>query len=266
MMVQSEKMLSVGGLAAGMAHEINNPLAGILQSTQVIRNRLSKDLPANLKAAEECGVNLEDIKAYMEKRNIFSMMDLVKSAGLRAARIVENMLSFSRKSDHRKSTHYLHDLMEATIELIRNDYSIKKRYDFRSIEILKEYQKNIPPIPCAKNEIQQVLLNILKNGAEAMVDAGIVSPRFLIRYFRQEDQVVVEIEDNGPGIDQEIKKRIFEPFFTTKDVGIGTGLGLSVSYFIISENHNGVMTVESTPGKGTTFAIKLPIKQIKNTL
>ncbi|MCD4722934.1 MAG: PAS domain S-box protein, partial [Desulfobacula sp.] len=244
MMVQSEKMLSVGGLAAGMAHEINNPLAGILQNIQVIRNRLSKDLPANIKIAEECGVNLEDIKAYMEKRNIFSMMELVKSSGQRAAQIVKNMLSFSRKSDGRKSIHYLHDLMEATIELVRNDYRMKKRYDFRIIEIVKEYQENIPAIPCEKNEIQQVFLNILKNGAEAMIDAGIASPRFTIRYFREDEQVVFEIEDNGPGIDRKTKKRIFEPFFTTKDVGIGTGLGLSVSYFIISENHNGVMTVE----------------------
>jgi len=266
MMVQSEKMLSVGGLAAGMAHEINNPLAGILQNTQVIRNRLSRDLPANIKAAEECGIKLENLKAYMEKRNIFSMMELVTSSGHRAAQIVENMLSFSRKSNRRKSSHYLSDIMEATIELVKNDYRMKKRYDFRSIEIVKEYQENIPAVSCEKSEIQQVFLNILKNGAEAMVDAGISSPKFIIRYFRQQDQVVFEIEDNGLGMDQETKKRIFEPFFTTKDVGVGTGLGLSVSYFIITENHKGVLTVESIPGKRTIFVIKLPIKQIKNTL
>jgi len=266
MMVQSEKMLSVGGLAAGMAHEINNPLAGILQNTQVIRNRLSKKLPANIKAAKECGIELENLKAYMEKRNIFSMMELVHSSGRRAAQIVENMLSFSRKSDRRKSTHYLHDIMEATIELVKSDYSMKKQYDFRSIEIKKEYQQSVPPIPCEKSEIQQVFLNILKNGAEAMAGSGIPFPRFVIRYMRQEDYVVFEIEDNGPGIDRKTKKRIFEPFFTTKDVGVGTGLGLSVSYFIITENHNGVLSVESTPGKGTTFVIKLPVKQVKNTL
>ncbi|MBU1342605.1 MAG: PAS domain S-box protein [Proteobacteria bacterium] len=266
MMVQSEKMLSVGGLAAGMAHEINNPLAGILQNIQVIQNRLSKDLPANLTAAEACGINLENLKAYMEKRNIFSMMELVRSSGHRAAQIVENMLSFSRKSDHRKSTHYLHDIMDATIELIKSDYSMKKQYDFRSIEIVTKYQENVPPVNCEKSEIQQVFLNLLKNGAEAMTDAGISSPRFTFRYFRQADQVVFEIEDNGPGIDQKTKKRIFEPFFTTKDVGVGTGLGLSVSYFIITENHKGVLSAESTSGKGTTFIIKLPIKPVKNTL
>ncbi|NOX32166.1 MAG: PAS domain S-box protein [Deltaproteobacteria bacterium] len=264
MMVQSEKMLSVGGLAAGMAHEINNPLAGILQNIQVIRNRLTKDLPANIKTARECGIDFGDLKVYMEKRNIFSMMELVNSSGRRAAQIVANMLSFSRKSDRRKSTHYLHDIMESTIELVQNDYSMKKQYDFRSIEIIREYRENIPPVLCERGEIQQVFLNILKNGAEAMTDSGILSPRFIIRYLRQGDNVVFKIEDNGPGIEREIRKRIFEPFFTTKDVGIGTGLGLSVSYFIITENHNGALTVESSPGKGSTFIIELPVKQVKN--
>ena len=216
MMVQSEKMLSIGGLAAGMAHEINNPLAGILQNIQVVRNRLGKNLPANVTAARECGINLESLKIYMEKRKIFSMMELVDASGRRAAKIVENMLSFSRKSDHRKGDYDLSDIMEATIELVKSDYNMKKRYDFKSIEIIKEYQENIPSVPCEKGEIQQVFLNILKNGAEAMTDAGIPYPRFIIRCFSQADQVTVAIEDNGPGMDGAVKKRIFEPFFTTK--------------------------------------------------
>jgi PAS domain S-box-containing protein len=266
LMVQSEKMMSVGGLAAGMAHEINNPLAGILQNIQVIHNRLSKNLPINIETAEECGVNLEDIKSYMEKRNILPMMELVRSSGEQAAKIVSNMLSFSRKSHHRKSTHYLHEIMDDTIGLVHNDYSMKKKYDFRSIEIKKEYQKNIPPIPCEKNEIQQVLLNIIKNGTEAMAEARTDSPKFILRHLRKDNMVIFEIEDNGPGIDTKTKSRIFEPFFTTKDVGVGTGLGLSVSYFIIVENHNGDLSVESSVGHGTTFKIALPTRQTKNNL
>jgi PAS domain S-box-containing protein len=259
MMIQSEKMLSVGGLAAGMAHEINNPLAGILQNIQVIRNRLEKNLPANIKAASECGISLESIRAYMEKRSIFPMMDLVKASGYRAAQIVENMLTFSRKSDHRKFTYYLHEIMETTLELIENDYSLKRDYDFRSIEIIRQYQEEVPPASCEKIQIQQVFLNILKNGAEAMAGAGISSPRFVIRCFRKDSHVALEIEDNGPGIAEDIQKRIFEPFFTTKEVGLGTGLGLSVSYFIITENHAGILAVDSTPGRGTVFTIKLPL-------
>ncbi len=258
MMIQSEKMLSVGGLAAGMAHEINNPLAGILQNVQVIWNRLTKDLPPNVEAARECGIELEALKAYMEKRNIFYMMELVKSSGRRAAGIVDNMLSFARKSEHRKSDHDICEIMESTLELVKSDYSMKKNYDFRSIKIEKDYKKDIPLISCEKSEIQQVFLNILKNGAQAMADAGVSSPAFVIRCYYMKGKAVVEIQDNGPGIEPETRKRIFEPFFTTKEVGAGTGLGLSVAYFIITENHQGTLNAESAPGKGTRFVIGLP--------
>lgn len=264
MMVQSAKMLSMGGLAAGMAHEINNPLAGILQNVQVIRNRLEKDLPANLQAAEECGIKMESMKAYMEKRNIFVMMDLVSASGRRAARIVGSMLAFSHKSPVRKSTHYLHDIMEATLELIRHDYSMKKKYDFRQVDIHRDYRDPVAPVSCEKIQIQQVLLNILKNGAEAMSMAGTPSPAFKIRCFQQDTHVVMEIEDNGPGMDCDIRERIFEPFFTTKAMGVGTGLGLSVSYFIITENHKGELAVDSSPGKGSVFIIKLPVEPSRN--
>ncbi len=263
MMVQSEKMLSIGGLAAGMAHEINNPLAGVLQNTQVIKNRLSKDLPPNITTAQECGINFEDIKIYMEKRKILPMIENIISSGKQAAEIVSNMLSFSRKSGRRKSSHHLSDIVKTTIELAKSDYNMKKKYDFQSIEIIQEFKENIPPISCEKNELQQVVLNILKNGAEAMTDAAVSSPKFSIRLSRQKNQAILEIEDNGPGIDRETQKRIFEPFFTTKDVGIGTGLGLSISYFIITENHNGVLSVESTLKKGATFKITLPINPKK---
>lgn len=257
-MVQSEKMMSVGGLAAGMAHEINNPLAGILQNTQVIQNRLSKPLPANVAAAQKHGIDLERLQAYMEERGIFSMMDQVVSVGRRAAKIVDNMLSFSRKSESMLSNHLLPQMMEATLDLVRNDHHLKKQYDIRAMSIVQEMQADLPLVPCENSKIQQVFFNILKNGAEAMSEAGTPSPGFVIQYFQEQNMACVEIRDNGPGMTEEVRKRIFEPFFTTKGVGIGTGLGLSVSYFIITENHKGKLLVESSPGKGTAFTIKLP--------
>lgn len=259
MMVQSEKMLSVGGLAAGMAHEINNPLAGMLQNTQVIWNRLSQDLPVNRQVAEACGIELEALTAYMEKRKVFTLMESIKSSGKRAASIVTNMLDFSRKSEGAKSGYMLDELMESTLALIKSDYNLKDRYDFKMIEIVREYQDGMPMVLCEKNEIQQVFLNILKNGAEAMAGAHVDDPRFIIRYFLQDGYAVLEIEDNGPGMDIQLRKRVFEPFYTTKEVGIGTGLGLSVSYFIVSENHNGVLDVRSEPGHGSCFIVKLPL-------
>ncbi|MCP4689351.1 MAG: histidine kinase, partial [Desulfobacterales bacterium] len=260
-MIQSEKMLSVGGLAAGMAHEINNPLAGIIQNIQVMRNRVSGDLKKNRRTAEECGISMAGFTAYMEKRGVMGMLDSVIDSSKRAAKIVENMLSFSRKSESRRLPVRLDRLLDKTVEIAASEYNLRKNYDFRQIEIIREYE-DIPGVPCDAGKIQQVFLNILKNGAQAM--AGFESEngtgaRFNLRLAREGQMARVEIEDNGPGMDAETRKRIFEPFFTTKDIGVGTGLGLSVSYFIITENHEGSMSVESAPGKGSRFTIMLPL-------
>ncbi len=267
MMIQSEKMLSIGGLAAGMAHEINNPLAGIMQTAKVISNRLTDklDIPANRKAAKEAGTNIEAVRRFMEARNIPGMLSAVMDSGYRVAAIVNNMLSFARKSEATVSSHNLDILLDKTAELAATDYDLKKQYDFKRIKIKKDYAENLPEIPCEDAKIQQVLLNILRNGAQAMQAAGTESPQFIFRIWfdRLKDMAVIEIEDNGPGMDEETRKRVFEPFFTTKPVGIGTGLGLSVSYFIIAENHRGEMEVISRPGAGANFIIRLPAGSAK---
>lgn len=260
-MIQSEKMLSVGGLAAGMAHEINNPLSGMLQTASVVETRLSEDIPANRDAAREAGISMDALRMYMEMRGIFRMLALMKESGSRIGRIVNNMLGFARKGPAQVSSHNLCGLVDRTLELAGTDYDMKKEYDFRKILIVKQYEDDLPLIPCDAGQIQQVLLNLLRNGAQAMQEAKTVSPRFLVKVYldSSREYVVIEIGDNGPGMSEEVKKRIFEPFFTTKPVGIGTGLGLSVSYFIISENHRGHMDVVSSPGEGATFIIKLPL-------
>jgi len=264
MMVQSEKMLSVGGLAAGMAHEINNPLAGMIQTANVMKDRLTNvDMPANIRAAEAAGIQMSAISEYMEARGIPKMLGRICESGARAADIVTNMLQFARKSTSTVSRHDLVEVLDQCLELAGSDYDLKKRYDFRQITVVKKYQGNIPPIPCEKSKIQQVLLNILRNGAEAMQDnPDPVSEehRFVLQLFQSDSSWVrIEIEDNGPGMDEETRKRVFEPFFTTKPVDMGTGLGMSVSYFIITENHNGILKVESTKGNGTKFIIELPL-------
>ena len=260
MMIQSEKMLSIGGLAAGMAHEINNPLAGMIQNAQVIYNRICQDLPANEKAAEEVGISLKDLRDYMEKRGVLNMLNMINDTGNRAARIVANMLSFARKSDSILETHDLSKLLRETIELAKSDYNLKKQYDFKLINIIEKFDASTPPVLCDKSKIQQVFLKILKNGAEAMFEMKKDSfmPRFILRLYKKNTMACIEIEDNGPEMDEEVQKRMFEPFFTTKPVNKGTGLGLSVSYFIIVKDHKGEMTVESTPDKNTKFVIKLP--------
>ncbi len=260
MMVQSEKMLSVGGLAAGMAHEINNPLAGLLQNVQVMRNRIKADLPKNRRAAEALGLSMEDVERFMEQRGMYSMMASVLQSGRRAARIVDNMLSFSRGGKAVASIHDLAVLLDKTIELAENDYDLKKKYDFRSIEITRDYDPDAPLAPCEGGNLQQVFLNIIKNGAQALASREDPSSpaRLVLRVKRDGEDVRVEIEDNGPGMDESVRKRIFEPFFTTREVGDGAGLGLSSSYFIVTRNHGGSLSAASKPGEGARFIITLP--------
>lgn len=258
-MVQSEKMLSVGNLAAGMAHEINNPLAAILQNVQVLGQRLSPSLDKNRKTAEELGISIEQVAEYARLRGFEQMMKAITTSGQRAARIIENMLNFSRKSSSSFLPCALTGLLEKTIELAASDYDMKHHFDFRTISIVRDFQP-IPDVPCESSQIQQVILNLLKNAAQAL-GSNTENPEIRVRVFLQEGQACLQVEDNGPGMDKATCKRIFEPFFTTKEVGVGTGLGLSVSYFLITENHKGSLTVTSEPGQGSCFSILLPLKR-----
>lgn len=263
-MIQSEKMLSVGGLAAGMAHEINNPLGGMIQTAEVINNRLNDvKMKANKHVAEELGVSMDTIQTFMEKRGILKMLTTIRESGERISNIVSNMLSFARKGDLCVSTHDLAGLLDKTLELAATEYDLKKHYDFKNIEIVREYGDNLPLIVCEAGKIQQVLLNILRNGAQALQEAGEEHPKLTVKIYYEEtrNMLVTEIEDNGPGMTEAVRKRIFEPFYTTKPKSIGTGLGLSVSYFIITENHGGELLVDSAVGRGTKFIIRLPVEK-----
>jgi len=262
--IQSEKMLSVGGLAAGMAHEINNPLAGIIQNVQVLRNRLLDDLPGNKKIAQSLNLDLKDMHEYFVQRKIDHMLDSINVSGLHAAEIVKNMLSFARKDSRDMGYYLISDLLDKTIIIASSDYDLKKKYDIKKITFFKNYDPNEERIKCSPTKIQQVFLNIIKNGSEAISEKEYVDedPTINIDIIMEKEWINIEIQDNGPGMEEDIKKRIFEPFYTTKNVGIGTGLGLSVSYFIITENHKGKMYVESNKGNGTKFIIKLPLYNV----
>jgi two-component system, NtrC family, sensor kinase len=261
MMVQTEKMISVGGLAAGMAHEINNPLGGMLQSAQNILRRISPDIPANRQAAADCGVTLEGVINYLDRRGIIRFIEGIRESGERASKTVSDMLNFSRKSPSRKTVACLAELLDRTVVLAAHDYDLKKKYDFRSIEIVREYTHDLPPVFCTPSEIEQVMLNLLRNAAQAMTgsEPARKPPRITLRLLREGNAACIEVMDNGPGMDEDTRKRVFEPFFTTKDVGIGTGLGLSVSYFIVTSNHGGTLSVVSSPEDGARFIVRLPI-------
>lgn len=260
LMVQTEKMMSVGGLAAGMAHEINNPLGGIIQSAQNVARRTSLDLPMNRQVADKIGVDLEKVHLYMQDRGILEFIESIQGDGARAAKIVRDMLAFSRRSDTVFEPSNVAEMIDTVLRLAANDYNLKKHYDFRRVRIIRDFDSTLPDITCDKTKIEQVLLNLVKNAAQAMSENKRQrEPAITIRTRAEPEYARIEVIDNGPGMTEEVRRRVLEPFFTTKAVGVGTGLGLSVSYFIIAKQHHGTMTVESEPGEGTRFIIRLPL-------
>jgi PAS domain S-box-containing protein len=261
MMVQSEKMLSVGGLAAGMAHEINNPLGAILHNVQNVRRRLSPDLPKNLEQARQSGIELEVINHYLEAREIPQLLDGIQQAGARAAKIVTHMLSFSRRSTRQMAPCDLPALIDQAVEIAGNDFDLAIGFDFKGQAIIRQFDPNLGPVPGTANELEQVLLNLLKNAAQAIHQRQNDSEpgRIILRTRLNPPWAEIQVEDNGIGMSENVRKRTFEPFFTTKEIGQGTGLGLSVSYFIVTNNHKGQMEVQSAPGQGTCFTLRLPL-------
>jgi PAS domain S-box-containing protein len=260
-MVQTEKMLSLGGLAAGMAHEINNPLGIIVQSAQGVQRRFDPALAANRDEARALGLDMEAIQEYLHRRNISRYLDGITDAGQRAADIVRHMLNFSRRSDSGIVDQDVAALVRQALAMAEKDYDLKKKYDFRQIAVRLALSEALPAVPCIPSEIEQVLLNLLRNAAQAMSEAGTPHPAITVRTAREGAEALIEVEDNGPGIPDAQINRVFEPFYTTKKVGEGTGLGLSVSYFIVTTTHRGSLSVASEPGRGTRFSIRLPLER-----
>lgn len=259
LMIQTEKMTTVASLSAGMAHEINNPLGIITQSAQNIERRLSPDLPGNIEAAEKVGVSLESVRNYLSERKILTMVEEIKEAGTRAARVIVNMLYFSRKTEDIKDYCCIPDIVERVITIVDNDLCREEGCDFRKIDIVKDFQEKLPSVLCFAGELEKVLLNLVRNSAQAMIDSGCDgrSPEIVIRVFSNNAYLTIEVQDNGPGMDSYTRKKAFEPFFSTRPEGDG-GLGLSVVYFIITRNHGGTIRIDSDPGRGTKFTIQLP--------
>ncbi len=261
MMVQSEKMVSLGGIAAGVAHEINNPLGIIVQAAQNLKQRSRPDFPKNIEAAEKLGLDMAAMDRYMRARKLDEFIDYIQNAAVRASEIIARMLLFSRKSESRRQPCDVRMIIDEAVALARNDYDLKKAYDFKQITVSIVVEEPVPNIICTETEIEQVILNILRNAAQAMaeISPALREPRIDIHVRVHGEFLRMEVRDNGPGMTPDVQKRIMEPFFTTKPPGVGTGLGLSVSYFIITTGHGGHFSVSSEFGKGTVFVIDLPI-------
>lgn len=220
---RSEKLASIGRLAAGIAHEINNPLTGVLTFAHLLRNK------ANMEAQDR-----EDL-------------DLIINETSRVAEIVSGLLDFAREKPVKKGPLDVNDAIRRTVRLIGG------QKQFKDIIINEELSEDLPAVRGDMNQFQQVLLNLCLNACEAMPDGGTLT----LRTGQRDRQVMIQVADTGHGIREEHLDQIFEPFFSTKPVGKSTGLGLSVSYGII-EQHGGSLEVESTEGRGAVFTITLP--------
>jgi len=251
MMVQSEKMITIGGLAAGLAHELNSPLAGILQSSELLKRRLQDSFPP-----EDNNQNFRD---FLEEKKIPQLLDRIHQSGQRASDIIRGLLSFSRKDPGSMEKQFFEQVVDKALNLASSDYQLSNIYNFQELEIIKEYSSDLPAIYCDSGQIQQVILNILKNSLQAIGEKPEVKPLISLSLKKKKGGLLLKIQDNGPGMKEEIAEKIFEPFYSTKDSGQGTGLGMFVSYFIITENHHGKLEVISAPGEGCQFRIWLPL-------
>lgn len=225
MLMQSEKMAGLGRLAAGVAHEINNPMSGIMLYSNLIKEDLGDDHPA--------AADLETIINEAERCKV----------------IVADLLEFSHQKSYEMALIDLNEVIAKTLTVVQNQPL------FQNIEINKRLNSSLPPIFGNTIRLNQVILNIVVNAAQAMDGRGRLDITSRTRANHDINEII--ITDNGPGIDKNIVDQIFEPFFTTKSTGEGTGLGLSVSYAIIKE-HKGSIRVSSTFGEGTTFTLRFP--------
>ena len=254
-LLQSEKMAAIGQLAAGVAHEINNPV-GFVNSNIGTLKTYTEQLLALVAAHEAvaAGGNPALLTEARRKADLEFLKEdlpqLIKESqdGLsRVTRIVQDLKDFSHVDESSQQEADLNAGIESTLNVVWNEIKYKAEVNRQLGEV--------PPVHCVPAQINQVFMNILVNAAQAIETRGTIT----LRSGTQNDYAWFEIEDTGKGMPEEVRKRIFEPFYTTKPVGKGTGLGLSISYDIIVKKHGGSLDVTSTPGKGTCFRIMLSI-------
>lgn len=259
-LLQSEKMASLGQLAAGVAHELNNPIGFVYSNMGTLESYLN-DIFAINAAYEEAELTVGDncpaldhvLKLKKEKdydyikQDIFQLMAQSKDGLARMRKIVQDLKDFSHVGDEGWKWADLHKGLDSTLNIVWNELKYK-------CQVNKEYG-TLPEIYCIASQLNQVFLNLLVNAAQAIEDKGTIT----LRTGMKDEEVWVEISDTGKGIPPEQISRIFDPFFTTKPVGVGTGLGLSLSYGIM-QKHQGRIEVSSEVGKGTTMRLHLPVK------
>ncbi|MBL8306608.1 MAG: GHKL domain-containing protein [Rubrivivax sp.] len=264
-LVQSEKLASIGQLAAGVAHEINNPVGYVFSNFGTLEKYLAElfrmlaayeeaePLLAGTPAAGRLAALREEIELDYLKEDVPQLMNESREGISRVRKIVQDLKDFSHV-DARREWEWadLHRGIDSTLNIVNNEIKYKA-------DVVKDYGQ-LPQVQCLSSELNQVFMNLLVNAAHAMPGGEKGRGTIHVRTGTEGGEVWVEIEDNGCGIAKENLGRIFDPFFTTKAVGQGTGLGLSLSYGIV-QKHHGRMEVDSETGRGTRFRVTVPVSQ-----
>ena len=273
-LIQQEKLASIGQLAAGVAHEINNPLGFISSNFKSLQDYLTiikgyilalENLVQQVKRNNssnlmESIIKIEELKEKKDVNFILHDIEDIFSESVegfdRMMSIVENLKNFSRiDCDNNTEEYDINKAIESTLIVARNE--------IKYVAQVEKHLSEVPLIECRGDEINQVILNILVNAAQAIKAQNRSElGKIEIKSYQKGEHVYCEICDDGPGIPNKIFNKIFDPFFTTKEVGKGTGLGLNISYDIIVNKHKGDLIVNSEVGKGATFIIKLPITSL----
>ena len=258
-----EKMSSLGVLVAGIAHEINNPVSFIYGNIEHT-DQYIQELLTLLSVYQSCYPEpLLAVKCCKEKIDFdFLLEDLPKTirsmqmGAERISQIVLSLRTFSRMDEAEHKEVDLHVGVESTLVVL--NHRIKKTASRPAIRVTKNYG-NLPPIACYAGQMNQVFINVLVNAIDALEEAQTTNPEITISTAHREEQIIVSIADNGPGMDRVVREKIFDPFFTTKPVGKGTGMGMAISYQIVVDKHKGQLLCDSSKGEGTEFTICLPL-------